>query len=255
MNPLLTPLATLQVKAAIDAGFDLPPEAEDGWWRLRSAGVVPVAWVRPRAGTGGAWVALPLASQLAEVDAPADTPDATPPPPAAGAVYAASDTLLRATLRRARTLLAQMPPQPQARWAARLAALDTTTRNALVRQRVGQEIFREALLEYWEGRCAVTGLAVPELLRASHAKPWARATDAERLDVHNGFLLAVHLDALFDRGLITFADDGQPLLSPRLPPEALAALGLVNGIPPLRRVAEGHRPFLAHHRDHEFEKD
>jgi len=62
------------------------------------------------------------------------------------------------------------------------------------------------LLDLWEGRCAVTGLAVPELLRASHIKPWADCeTDAERLDVYNGFLLAPHLDAAFDLGFITVA--------------------------------------------------
>jgi hypothetical protein len=51
----------------------------------------------------------------------------------------------------------------------------------------------------------VTGLAITELLRASHIKPWAaRDTDAERLDVFNGLLLAPHCDALFARGFITF---------------------------------------------------
>lgn len=58
-------------------------------------------------------------------------------------------------------------------------------------QRVGQDIFRQGLMECWESRCAITGLAIPELLRASHIKPWADcATDAERLDVYNGLLLA-----------------------------------------------------------------
>jgi len=38
-------------------------------------------------------------------------------------------------------------------------------------QRVGQDPFRQGLLDFWEGRCAITGLAVPELLRASHIKP------------------------------------------------------------------------------------
>jgi hypothetical protein len=51
---------------------------------------------------------------------------------------------------------------------------------AIVRQRVGQDLFREPLLEHWERRCAVTGLDMPELIRASHAKPWKDATDAER---------------------------------------------------------------------------
>jgi putative restriction endonuclease len=244
----LPPLGPLHRKAAIDAGFDLDPEADVAWWRLRSAGVGPAAWVRPGASGAGAWVALPRASQLAELSAPASEADAALPGGAAGAVWVANDGELRSALRRARTLLAQMPPAPRARLAERLAAIDGTTREALVRQRVGQSVFRDALLDYWEGRCAVTGLAVPQLLRASHAKPWAESTDDERLDVHNGLLLAVHLDALFDAGLISFTDEGHPLVSPALTAEALAALGLAHGIPPLSRVAEGHRPYLEHHR-------
>jgi hypothetical protein len=74
-------------------------------------------------------------------------------------------------------------------------------------QRVGQDLFRDGLLDYWDGICAVTGLAVPELLRASHIKPWVDCdTDAERLDLFNGLLLAPKLDAAMDRGFITIDD-------------------------------------------------
>lgn len=52
----------------------------------------------------------------------------------------------------------------------------------LVKQRVGQNTFREALMDYWGGACAITGIAIPEVLRASHAKPWAKCvSDEERL--------------------------------------------------------------------------
>ena len=65
----------------------------------------------------------------------------------------------------------------------------------------------------------ITGLGAPELLRASHIKPRADCdTDAERLDVFNGLLLAPHLDAVFDSGFITIAEDGTVLLSNALPP-------------------------------------
>jgi predicted restriction endonuclease len=86
---------------------------------------------------------------------------------------------------------------------------------------VGQDIFRHGLLEYWEGRCAITGLAVPELLRASHIKPWAECgTDAERLDVFNGLLLAPQIDAAFDLGFIGIEDEGTVVVSPALDEEA-----------------------------------
>ena len=58
----------------------------------------------------------------------------------------------------------------------------------MVRQRVGQKKFRDAMLDYWGDACAVTGVQITELLRASHALPWAECkSDAERLDVFNGF--------------------------------------------------------------------
>lgn len=58
-----------------------------------------------------------------------------------------------------------------------------TERLATVRQRVGQADYRGNLFALWRGACAVTGLADPALLRASHAKPWRDATDAERRDL------------------------------------------------------------------------
>jgi predicted restriction endonuclease len=122
----------------------------------------------------------------------------------------------------------------------------------LVVQRVGQDVFRAGLLDYWDGRCAVTGLAVPDLLRASHIKPWADcATDAERLDVFNGLLLAPHLDAAFDRGFITVADNGQVIVSPRLCDDDRKLLALDI---PLRidGLAPGHRSYLAWHRTEEL---
>jgi putative restriction endonuclease len=65
------------------------------------------------------------------------------------------------------------------------AALPRATEvERLVVQRVGQDLFRNGLLDYWEGRCAITRLAVPQLLRASHIRPWADCTaEADWLDV------------------------------------------------------------------------
>ncbi|MGH6900654.1 MAG: HNH endonuclease [Geminicoccaceae bacterium] len=86
----------------------------------------------------------------------------------------------------------------------------TTEAERLVVQWIGQEVFRTALMDYWGGRRAVTGGAEPLLRRASHIEPWALCeTDAERLDVYNGLLLAAHLDAAFDGGLIDSDDTGQ----------------------------------------------
>lgn len=104
--------------------------------------------------------------------------------------------------------------------------LDATTRQQLVLARAGQGLFRARVFER-EAACRLTGVRLPALLVASHIKPWRLcSTAAERLDGANGLLLAPHVDRLFDRGFISFADDGQVLISERLDRADLAKLGL-----------------------------
>lgn len=106
----------------------------------------------------------------------------------------------------------------------------------------------------WEDKCAITGLAVPELLRASHIKPWAACeTDAERLDVFNGLLLAPHLDALFDKGFITVGDDGAVAVSEALRGGARRLLGL-SDVLRVDRLTSEHRSYLTWHRADVFQK-
>jgi len=104
------------------------------------------------------------------------------------------------------------------------------------------------MMDYWGSACAVTGITVSEVLRASHAKPWADCVnDAERLDVFNGFLLSANLDALFDRFLITFYDDGTMHVSSKLTMDQRISLGL-NSAFSLRWVAKEHKHYLQYHR-------
>jgi len=147
---------------------------------------------------------------------------------------------------------AALPNQLEQRFTHRLSALSSTERDATVRQRVRQDLFREGLVTLWRGRCAISGLDVPELLRASHAKPWAASTDAERLDVYNGLLLAAHLDAAFDAGLITILADGTVGASSALPPHAMAVLQLHARI--TVTLSPRHEAYLAWHRDHVFRR-
>ncbi len=168
--------------------------------------------------------------------------------------------LLARLLRRAAELARALPDQAANDYAKavhdRLESeyLTSTEIERLVRQRVGQDVFREALMKYWGGACAVTGIVVPEVLRASHCKPWAECeSDSERLDVYNGLLLSANLDALFDRGLITFDDAGGILISSLLPDEARASLCLAEG-QRLRWIAAPHSPFLAYHRAHVYRR-
>lgn len=83
-----------------------------------------------------------------------------------------------------------------------------TQKEATVLQRIGQQIFRRELMNRHGGRCQLTGVNIPELLIASHIKPWASSNNEERLDVNNGLLLVRDVDALFDKGLLSFSDSG-----------------------------------------------
>jgi len=75
----------------------------------------------------------------------------------------------------------------------------------MVRVRVNQYFFRAAVLSAYDNKCCVTGLAVPELLVASHIVPWA--TDSkQRMNPRNGLCLNALHDRAFDRGLM-FIDE------------------------------------------------
>ena len=84
-----------------------------------------------------------------------------------------------------------------------------TEREILAKARIGQGKFRSDLVAAWgKGEiCALTEVAVPEMLTASHIKPWRDSSDAERLDAANGLLLVAHADRLFDRYLLSFRND------------------------------------------------
>ncbi|MGY0194574.1 HNH endonuclease [Leptothrix sp. BB-4] len=132
--------------------------------------------------------------------------------------------------------------------AAAAGLVGITQRDLLTTGRVGQDSYRAALMQLWQGRCALTGVDVPEVLIASHAKPWSECSDAERLDPHNGLLLAASVDRLFDAGLIGFDDDGGLLCSPLLRPETLRAIGVAPDAR-LARVDAALKPYLRHHRE------
>ena len=123
-----------------------------------------------------------------------------------------------------------------------------TEAERLIKERRGQQIYRSHLEKLWSGSCAVTGICIPAVLRASHAKPWSECeTGRERLDPFNGFLLSANLDALFDKFLISFDEDGRILLNPNLKIEELKKLG-INEDMRLRFLEPDHLPYLEYHR-------
>lgn len=132
-------------------------------------------------------------------------------------------------------------------------SLDETVREQLVRARRGQGLFRKRVLDF-EPVCRITGLATPNLLIASHIKPWrACGTAAERLDGANGLMLAPHADFLFDRGLLGFESDGKPIFSSQLTDTDADKLGMhVVQRPPLRPLHNDSQSYLNHHRMNVF---
>jgi hypothetical protein len=85
----------------------------------------------------------------------------------------------------------------------------------LVKARRGQGLFK-ANVRLIEQSCRVTGVSEIKHLRASHIKPWSQSNDREKLDGHNGLLLSPHVDHLFDRGFISFKQQGELLISKKL---------------------------------------
>ena len=80
-------------------------------------------------------------------------------------------------------------------------------RTIAIRQRVNQNVFRSMVLSNYEGRCAITGINVPELLVAGHIIPWADSTPEQKLNPENGICFSALYDKAFDKGLITISPD------------------------------------------------
>ena len=125
-------------------------------------------------------------------------------------------------------------------------SISQTQRLQLAKARIGQGLFRK-LVMLVDPRCRVTGVEDPRVLIASHIKPWRDSTNQERINGSNGIMLSPHIDALFDKHLLTFEEDGRMLVHSSLPRDVLDRWS----IQPDRRV-EKFRPeqgaFLSHHR-------
>lgn len=131
--------------------------------------------------------------------------------------------------------------------------IGATTKEQLVKSRRGQGIFK-ANVRLNEKACRITGVTDLQHLRASHIKPWKNSTDDEKLNGSNGLLLAPHADHLFDKGLISFADNGTLLVSPQLNDEVLAkwTIPKAMNVGPFKPQQSA---FLAYHRETVFKQD
>jgi putative restriction endonuclease len=127
------------------------------------------------------------------------------------------------------------------------APLKSTDREALVKARVGQGLFRANVARV-EPECRVTKVSNAAYLIASHIKPWRHASNEERLSAHNGLFLAPQVDFLFDRGFISFGD-GRLLISPVADEKTLVKLGVDPDRPPVvGAFSADQERFLEFHR-------
>ncbi|OHB39247.1 MAG: restriction endonuclease [Phenylobacterium sp. RIFCSPHIGHO2_01_FULL_70_10] len=232
-------------KAASQNGFRRILGEDAGWAAFGSTTAHGTIYLAAKGAQGPWFLALDHGGIIAELGLP---PTDMPGP---GRACHAFDSLgaLYAVLRRVYELGVSLPDAPLREFEARVADLPRTTEaERFVVQRIGQDIFRARLMDYWHGRCPLTGISEPALLRASHIIPWSECeSDAERLDVHNGLLLSALWDAAFDAGLVTFDDDGKVLLSSDL--EAAARAELSGAAIQCLVLRDEHKSYLAFHRN------
>lgn len=229
-------------KAAWQHGFRRVLGEENGWVAFGSTTAQGTIWLAASSIHGPWFLGLEHTGVILELQ--------LPPIDLAGpglAHFSFPDLpALYATLSRLYQLAVSLPEAPLKAFYQQTKNLPNATETErLVIQRIGQDIFRHSLLDYWQGCCPLTGITDSELLRASHIVPWSEcATDAQRLDVHNGLLLSALWDAAFDRALVTFDDDGTPQFSPKLSAEARQALLWSHPV----SLTDFHRKNLSHHR-------
>ncbi len=248
-NPPSFVVRTELRKAAFDNGFRIELGLDSGWFHYRSTTAQGDIWLAAGSKDGPWFLVVGVAAVATELGLAPITSSATGSSTPSGTAYSfhAMDEL-HGALDRTYRLGVSLPDGPLKEFLGKTKSIPRTTEaERLVVQRVGQDIFRQALLKYWDARCPLTGITDPALLRASHIVPWAECeTDALRLDVHNGLLLSALWDAAFDAGLVSFNDEGNVLSSPALTPAAAEQLNVEAAVQ--LKLTDAHRGHLARHR-------
>jgi hypothetical protein len=128
-------------------------------------------------------------------------------------------------------------------------AIRETERLAIIRARNGQGLFKDRVSEI-ETRCRITGVENPVHLIASHCKPWRDSSNEERLNGENGLLLTPSIDHLFDRGFISFENNGRLIVSPVAHRLSLQRMGVdTEDAVNVGGFTTGQKQFLDFHRN------
>jgi hypothetical protein len=171
-------VSTEAQKAAWENGYRLERGIENGWLQYASTTAPGSVWIAGASDHGPWLLSVDHSGVVAEVRT---LPASTEPGPGLATYMLASLSQLHAAIDRIYKLAISLPEAPLDRFKAKTASLPRTTEaERMVILRIGQDVFRDALMDYWGGRCPMTGITEPGLLRASHIVPWADCTDAQR---------------------------------------------------------------------------
>ncbi|MCY7358048.1 MAG: HNH endonuclease [Rudanella sp.] len=84
-----------------------------------------------------------------------------------------------------------------------------------VNVRIGQNFFRSVVLNNYNSKCAISGIDISQMLRASHIIPWSKE-ERHRVNPENGLCLSALYDVAFDQGFIGVNTDYKVILADKL---------------------------------------
>lgn len=130
-----------------------------------------------------------------------------------------------------------------------LENISVTEKEAIVKSRIGHSKLKEHLLNNLK-KCQLCNIRKEELLIASHIKPWSKSDSQERLDLNNVLLLCPIHDSLFDKGFISFSDNGEIIISKALREEDIQSLNIDKTL----KIAlnEKQKKYMKYHRENIF---
>lgn len=129
--------------------------------------------------------------------------------------------------------------------------LSITEKEYIIKSRLGHSKLKKEIFSL-EKKCQLCLVDKQELLIASHIKPWCKSSSVERTDVNNVFLLCPHHDALFDKGFISFKDNGDILISDNIDTKNRTFLNINQSMK--INIKEKQTKYLKYHRENILKK-
>jgi len=126
-----------------------------------------------------------------------------------------------------------------------------TSKDVMVQIRIAQSLFRNSLIKNLK-MCPLTQINDHRLLVASHIKPWCVSNNQERVDINNGLIFSPTIDKLFDRGLISFTQNKELMVSPSISSDNIKKLNLYEGKKYDLLKIENRENYLQFHREKIF---